>query len=156
MAQNEDDRDIFNFTKRARDMLQKSTDIATKLHQNEVTPMHMMLVALCGVSVDIDHLDQFSPEHPSHLWAVLKELEIEPLDIAKGIKATLLVSELPRSRPGSRLGNATEAATETAHNGLFWRRKKGAPQPKGIDTVHSDAPSVPNRELSVLSKMHED
>lgn len=44
-----------------------------------VTPMHMMLVALCGDAVDIDRLDQFSPEHASHLWAVLKELDIDPV-----------------------------------------------------------------------------
>ncbi|KAG2741412.1 hypothetical protein P692DRAFT_20280424 [Suillus brevipes Sb2] len=74
MSQNED-----NFTNRAHGMLQKSTDIAVKLHQNEVTPMHMMLVALCGDAVDIDRLDQFSPEHASHLWAVLKELDIDPV-----------------------------------------------------------------------------
>lgn len=134
---------MFKFTKRAHEMLQKSTDIAVKLHHNEVTPMHMMLVALCGVSVDIDHLDQFSPEHPSHLWGILKELDVEPLDIAKGIKATLLAPELPRSRPDSRLGN-TEVATETAaHNG-FWRRQKRTPQPKGIDMAHSNV-SIPNR-----------
>lgn len=110
-----------------------------------VTPMHMMLVALCGVAVDIDRLDQFSPEHPSHLWATFKEFEIEPLGIAKGIKATLLVpqAELPRSRPGSRLGN-NAPETETAQNGFFRRRQKRVPQSKGIDTVHSDGPT-PNR-----------
>ncbi|KAG2046203.1 P-loop containing nucleoside triphosphate hydrolase protein [Suillus hirtellus] len=107
--------------------------------------MHMMLVALCGVSVDIDHLDQCSPVHPSHLWGVLNEFEIEPLNVAKSIRATLLqvVSELPRSRPGSRLGNTEAAETpsqaQVAHNGAFWRRQKRAPRSKSIDRVHSQA-----------------
>lgn len=133
-------------------MLQKSTDIAVKLHQNEVTPMHMMLVALCGDAVDIDRLDQFSPEHASHLWAVLKELDIDPLGVVKEIKATILripQAELPRSRPSSRLGNNTLETGETpSQNGSFWRLKKRVPQSKGIETVHSNGPtssSTPNR-----------
>lgn len=35
MLQNEDSHDTFKFTARANEMLQKSTDIAVKLHQNE-------------------------------------------------------------------------------------------------------------------------
>ncbi|KAH7911544.1 hypothetical protein BJ138DRAFT_907061 [Hygrophoropsis aurantiaca] len=65
-----------------------------------VKPIHMMLVILCGVSVDFDGLEQFSaPEEPSLLWSVLESLEpkVDPLKIAKAIKQSIL----PSSRPGS-------------------------------------------------------
>lgn len=88
------------------------------------------------------------------LWAVLKELDIDPLGVVKEVKATLLrpivlQAELPRSRPSSRLGNNTsETSGETPQNGFFGRRKKRVPQSKVIETVHSNGPtssSTPNR-----------
>ncbi|KAH7903593.1 hypothetical protein BJ138DRAFT_1184405 [Hygrophoropsis aurantiaca] len=87
------------FTVISSSIFVKSTDIAAKVHSDEVKPIHMMLVILCGVSVNFDGLEQFlAPEEPSLLWSVLESLEpeVDPLKIAKAIKQSIL----PSSRPG--------------------------------------------------------
>ncbi|KAH7907044.1 P-loop containing nucleoside triphosphate hydrolase protein [Hygrophoropsis aurantiaca] len=126
------------FTAISSSIFVKSTDIAAKVHSDEVKPIHMMLVILCGVSVNFDGLEQFlAPEEPSLLWSVLESLEpeVDPLKIAKAIKQSIL----PSSRPGSanhgghsanasheRLaasGQNGDQAAQTSRFGIFTRNK---------------------------------
>ncbi|KIJ11478.1 hypothetical protein PAXINDRAFT_181828, partial [Paxillus involutus ATCC 200175] len=137
------------FTNRAVEVLEKSTQLAVKLEHTEVTPEHMMLVLLCGTSVDLDALDNdFSPDQPSHLWSVIQDEHVEALDVARKIKVNLKRSPPsgPQLKPGSTGTNAAEVPRAQTPKGWWKRnpRQEGSAASDGVLNV----PTVMKREHS--------
>ncbi|GBE84539.1 Heat shock protein [Sparassis crispa] len=125
-----------DFTANALDVLPKSTDVAVKVHSSEVKPVHMMLVLLCGKAPDLDNINMLSvPEPPPLLWAVVSELDGNPLQLAQDVKKFIVSA--PRNTPLLAPPTPPPGAKEPSRIGRLFRgdRSRGR---------HSPSPSVTN------------